>query len=232
MRAIKALAALLLYPQHELVEALETINRAIEEEPSLPRDRIVSITSLVTQLQQGNLLDLQESYVELFDTTPSHSLHLFHHLYGDAHERGRALTDLLDLYRLNGYRPASNELPDYLPMFCEFVAQLPRSEAKTLLGTALPVFEILERRLAEQESAYASVFAALAALAEPSDDTALVAKMLQSRSAGGDKPRTLDEAWAEPVVDFKAPVIPPGSEHVIPVAPPQSTSPHRRERNR
>lgn len=231
MRVIKALGALLLYPRHELTEALEEISQAIREEPSLPRDAIVSIARLVTQLQQRDLLDLQEAYVELFDTTPAHSLHLFHHVHGDARERGRAMTDLLDLYHLNGYRPASNELPDYLPMFCEFVGQLPRSEAKTLLGTVLPVLEILKRRLAEQESAYASVFAALATVAEPGDDTAAVAKMLQSRSAAGGKPLTLDDAWAEPVVDFTTPVTHSGSEHVIRVAPPQSTSSDRRERN-
>jgi nitrate reductase delta subunit len=229
MRAIKALGSLLLYPQETMLDALEEIREEIVAEPTLPREQTLALVDFITELQRGSPLDLQETYINLFDTAPTRSLYLFQHLYGDARERGRAMTDLLDLYRAFGYQATKSELPDYLPLFCELVGQLPQIEARPLLGTALPVFELMERRLAERGSAYASVFAALAALAEPCEQTALVAGLLRGHDAPA---QSLDEAWAEPAVDFAAPV--PGSNpgEGIPCAAPRATTSAHRKRIR
>jgi len=122
MQTIKALRALLLYPSEALIETLDDIQQVIETEPLLRPEQISALGRCVDGMRNQELLDLQEQYVRLFDTTPKHALHLFQHLYGDAPARGPAMADLIEMYRDHGYQPTSTELPDYLPLFCEFAA--------------------------------------------------------------------------------------------------------------
>jgi nitrate reductase delta subunit len=76
-------------------------------------------------MRSADLLDLQETYVALFDRTPSLSLHLFEHIHGDSRERGQALVDLLTkVYEDAGLFMTSEETPDYLPLFLPNMYQL------------------------------------------------------------------------------------------------------------
>jgi nitrate reductase delta subunit len=45
-------------------------------------------------LASGDLYDLQERYVLMFDHTRSLSLHLFEHVHGESRDRGQAMIDL------------------------------------------------------------------------------------------------------------------------------------------
>jgi nitrate reductase delta subunit len=76
-----------------------------------------------------DLLDLQEDYVALFDRTPSLVLHLFEHIHGDSRDRGQALVDLLKVYEDAGLFMTSDETPDYLPLFAEYVSTLPHKDS-------------------------------------------------------------------------------------------------------
>ena len=205
MQAIKALGALLLYPQEGMIEALDEIQQVIEGEPLLGPEQILALSRFIAEMRNQGLLDLQEKYVELFDTAPARALHLFQHLYGDSSERGQAMVDMIEQYRAHGYQPMSSELPDYLPMFCEFAAQFPEPEARVLLGRALPVLEVLERRLEDAGSAYRAVFSALITLAESDEETAAIAQLLNTRTQADTDEPTIDEAWNEPSVTFSVP---------------------------
>ena len=205
MQTIKALGVLLLYPQEGMIEALDEIQQVIEAEPLLRPEQILALSRFMAGMRNQGLLDLQEQYVELFDTAPARALHLFQHLYGDSSERGQAMVDMIEQYRAHGYQPMSSELPDYLPMFCEFAAQFPEPEARVLLGRALPVLEVLERRLEEAGSAYRAVFSALVTLAESDEETAAIAQLLSARSQTDSDEQTIDEAWNEPAVTFSVP---------------------------
>jgi len=203
MLTIKALGALLHYPQEELIEALDDIQQVIEAESLLHPEQVSALDRCISGMRNQALLDLQEHYVQLFDTTPKHALYLFQHLYGDTPQRGPALADLIGMYRDYGYQPTATELPDYLPLYCEFAAQFPQAEARVLLGRALPVLELMAQRLGEEGSAYSSVFSALGSLAERSEDTGAIEKLLSVRIRGG-KNQTMDEAWKEQPVTFTA----------------------------
>ena len=204
MQTIKALGALLLYPGEEMIEALDELQQVIEAEPLLRPEQTSALGGFIAGLRDQGLLDLQEQYVQLFDTTPKHALYLFQHLYGDSPERGPAMADLIEMYRDHGYHSTAKELPDYLPLYCEFAAQFPEPEARSLLGRALPVLELIAQRLQHNGSAYAAVFSALASLAEADEDSAAIARLLSAKTRTGKGEQTMDEAWQEQPVSFTA----------------------------
>ena len=80
---------------------------------------------LLAELQTLDLYDLQERYVDLFDKTRRHSLHLFEHIHGESRDRGQAMVDLVAHYERGGLDVTANELPDYLPLFLEFLSTRP-----------------------------------------------------------------------------------------------------------
>jgi len=197
MSALKALAALLIYPEDFLKAAAAEIGEALASEPRLTPATRARLAGLVETMASADLLDLQESYVALFDRSPKLSLHLFEHVHGDSRDRGMAMVDLATLYRGHGLEIAANELPDYLPLFLEFLSQLPAAEAAPLLADASPVLGKIEGRLEGRGSAYAAVFAALREIAGTAAETAPEAPV-----ADDDSLEALDRAWEEAAVTF------------------------------
>jgi nitrate reductase delta subunit len=130
------------------------------------------------------------------------SLHLFEHVYGESRDRGQAMVNLRERYRAAGLDIASNELPDYLPLLLEFLAQCPDTEARQLLGEAAHVLRVLQERLASRGSIYAPVFAALEELGQREPEAKQLAEM---RNAEVDDPSdlaALDRVWQETEVQF------------------------------
>ena len=52
------------------------------------------LLDLIDELSHGDLLEVEERYVDLFDRGRSLSLHLFEHLHGESRDRGEAMVDL------------------------------------------------------------------------------------------------------------------------------------------
>ena len=88
----------------------------------------------------GDLYDLQERYVLLFDRTRSLSLHLFEHVHGESRDRGQAMVDLKTIYENGGLEIAATELPDFVPLFLEFLSTQPRAGGLRSAGPAGPYF--------------------------------------------------------------------------------------------
>ena len=166
-------------------------------------EQVSALGRCIAGMRNQALLDLQEHYVQLFDTTRNMPSTCSSTCMAIPRNEGPALADLIGMYRDYGYQPTAKELPDYLPLYCEFAAQFPQAEARVLLGRALPVLELMAQRLGEAGSAYAAVFSALGSLAERSEDTAAIEKLLSARIRGG-KDQTMDEAWKEQPVSFTA----------------------------
>ena len=76
---------------------------------------------------------LQEQYVATFDRGRALSLHLFEHIHGESRDRGQAMVNLLEVYRKHGFELNARELPDYIPLFLEYLAQRPVEEALSLI---------------------------------------------------------------------------------------------------
>ncbi|GAB2900795.1 nitrate reductase molybdenum cofactor assembly chaperone [Uliginosibacterium flavum] len=158
-------AALLSYPEQELLDALE------ELKPMLSPSQWQDLSPLFAQLEAEPLVRTQERYVETFDRNPSHSLHLFEHIHGESRDRGQAMVDLLQEYRSAGFEPCESELPDYVPVFIEFLSVLDHEQAEPLLNDAVHVLAAVGKRLAKNLSPYAGVFDVLVSFAsvEPQD---------------------------------------------------------------
>ena len=201
-RTLKALSALLTYPTDGLKGAVGEISEVIESETLIP-DRIrKGLHSLLTELATGDLYDLQERYVLLFDRTRSLSLHLFEHVHGESRDRGQAMIDLKTQYEQAGLMMSAGELPDFVPLFLEFLSTRPLKEACETLAQPAHIFAALAERLRKRQSAYESVFRALVALstAKPKEDD--VSTLLQSPDPDAADLAALDAAWEDEPVSF------------------------------
>jgi nitrate reductase delta subunit len=164
-QTFKVLSALLSYPAEELQEAADELCAALRDEALLPQATEADVDRLIADFAAGDLYALQERYVELFDRGRSLSLYLFEHVHGESRDRGQAMIDLKALYEKYGLLSASSELPDFLPLFLEFLSVLPVEEAREQLGQIAHIASTLEMRLCKRHAPYAVLFRALADLA-------------------------------------------------------------------
>ncbi|RJL21169.1 nitrate reductase molybdenum cofactor assembly chaperone [Paracoccus siganidrum] len=201
MKTFKALSALLSYPEADLIAALPEIDAVLHAEGLLGPKRMEEIGQLLRELRDGDLYDLQERYVLLFDRSRTLSLNLFEHVHGESRDRGGAMVDLLETYRAHGFDLAGTELPDHLPVLLEYLSTRPLAEAQAMLADAGHILVALSERLLRRETRYAAVLTALAGLAatEPADLPAALAEIPD------DDPEdlaALDAVWAEAQVTF------------------------------
>lgn len=197
---LRALSALLGYPSEELKEHGRELRDAIDQDRALPRRDQDRLGQLLDALATDELLDLQAAYSELFDRSRSLSLHLFEHVHGDNRERGQAMIDLGQQYLANGFFLEANELPDFVPVFLEYVSCLPDDEARETLGQPAHVFAALAERLDKRGSPYAAVFHGLVSLAGVRLDQEAKASVDQNTPA--EDPQDIDQEWEEAPVSF------------------------------
>lgn len=162
MQIYKLLSVLLEYPTQELIDHLDEVRAKLEQEVESSDAERETLRAFLHHLAETPLTELQADYVQTFDLTAEHSLHLTHHLFGDDRNRGPALIDLTELYKDYGVELATNELPDYLPLILEFTAYLDENEATVFLADAGKVLGVLADNLKKAESPYASLVAIVA----------------------------------------------------------------------
>ena len=186
-RALRALAALLQYPDAQLRAALPEIAEAIDGEGALSRSRSAELVALARRIAAADPYDAEADYVDTFDRGRATSLQVFEHVHGDSRERGAALVDLRSMYEQAGLRLADGEMPDHLPVILQFASTQPERTAREFLGELLHVLASIFSALVARQSPYASVLAAVIELAGGKAEAVPVAA----------EP-ALDEAWAEP----------------------------------
>ena len=133
----RVLSLLLDYPEQPLIDALPELDSALADvEPAL----CAQLAPLFTHLGgEPSLIALQETYVGTFDRQPAHSRCTCLSTCGEDRARGQAMVDLIEEYRAHGFEPVSHELPDYLPLFLEFLSLCAADEARRLLDDAVHV---------------------------------------------------------------------------------------------
>ena len=198
----KALSALLSYPTADLKAAIPELAAVIEAEALVPDEQRRVLDELLGRIADCDLYDLQEQYVLQFDRTRSLSLHLFEHVHGESRERGPAMVDLQLLYERGGLVIDARELPDYLPLFLEFLSTLPIAEARDLLREPLHIIAALGERLKRRESAYAAIAFALVSIAEELPETAAVSALLEVPDDDPNDLAALDSVWEEAAIEF------------------------------
>lgn len=201
-RTYRALALLLSYPTGETAALMPSAMQALAVDGIVPMSLVRRLSPLAQELAKNDLYDVQARYVDLFDRTRSLSLQLYEHVHGESRDRGQAMVELLKLYSSHGLELTAKELPDYLPVFLEFLSQRPAEEAAALLGQAAHVLEALRERLEKRQSIYARVFDALVALVEADRNPEALKALMQEPEDNPDDLEALDRAWAEEQVTF------------------------------
>jgi nitrate reductase delta subunit len=204
MLTFKVLSALLSYPEPCLQDALGEAGAIVRNEAVVPAAAQPALLAFLETLRQEDVWIAQERYVALFDRVRSLSLHLYEHVHGESRDRGQAMVDLAETYRMHGLEISKRELPDYLPLFLEFLAELPLAVARAYLVEAAPIIAALRQRLEERESPYAAVMASVGAIAAVAVDPATVADILAMLPPEDDTPAALDRRWEEEAVSFLA----------------------------
>ena len=206
MKTFKVISLLLMYPESDWLAALPELEDALASEAGFNGDAHARLAPLFGLLRQSKPIELQENYVATFDRNPSHSLHLFEHIHGESRDRGSAMIDLLQEYWKHDFDASSAELPDYVPLFLEFLSLLPADEALALLGDAVHVLATIGRKLDASGSSYATAFQVLEALSP-----------VAAQELAEPPVRDMDEAMERfgPSADGVEPLLKPGPQVAV-----------------
>lgn len=140
----QAASLLLGYPDESLIERLDLIEQAVGQ-TSAAADFAPLIAKLRTDPGAA-----RNDYVQEFDISKRHALHLTFWTDGDTRRRGEALAAVKQVYRDSGLLvDLHGELPDHLPLVLEFAAIGDPQRGRELLIKYRPSLEMLRLRLAE-----------------------------------------------------------------------------------
>lgn len=204
MKTYQVLSLLLSYPRQDWVGHASEFIPVLESEQLISKKHLKALSGLIDHLTEGDLLDIQAEYVSTFDRSPAHSLHLFEHIHGESRDRGQAMVDLMEMYNANGYGLATSELPDFLPVFLEFLSSGSPQEASSVLGETAKVLMLIKERLAKKSNHYRHVFAALVELADAKVNRKEIKQMV-AKEKNEVTYEDIDNQWVEPEAFGKNP---------------------------
>ncbi|HEY0208695.1 nitrate reductase molybdenum cofactor assembly chaperone [Acerihabitans sp.] len=204
MISLKIIGRLLDYPDPSLWAAGEELNAALGAAGELTVQQAARLTGFIDGFCAQPLLDAQEAYCDLFDRGRATSLLLFEHVHGESRDRGQAMVDLLAQYRAAGLELDSRELPDFLPLYLEYLSSRAPAPAREGLADIAPILALLGARLRARSNDYALLFDVLLELSGSELRGASLDDNV-AREARDDTPAALDAVWEEEQVKFLAP---------------------------
>ena len=204
MDILKVIALLLDYPSQAAAQHAEEFASAIRGAEEISPAHRNALLETLDDIYGGELLDAEECYTGLFEQGRSLSLHLFEHVHGESRDRGQAMVDLMAEYSNHGFELDARELPDYIPLFLEYLANRPHLEAREWLADVSHILALLGARLVQRQSAYANLFKSLLLIAGRSDelDEKLAAQVALEEA--DNTAEALDKEWEEVAVTFAA----------------------------
>lgn len=201
MISLKVIARLLDYPEQALFDHQQALVEALEPASELDLHHSAQLILFIRRFCARPLLDVQAEYCELFDRGRATSLLLFEHVHGESRDRGQAMVDLMAQYREAGLEIDSRELPDFLPLYLEYLASRNPAEARGGLQDITPILALLGARLQQRESPYAVLFDLLLTLSG-SEVQAQALESQVAKEARDDTPQALDAVWEEEQIKF------------------------------
>lgn len=150
------------YPHPDVVEALPGLAAALREhKQDVP---VRELLAVIDQLSQIEPEQLRRDYVETFDLTRRHALHLSYWTEGDTRRRGEVLGAFKQIYRDSGQVVRlDGELPDHLPVVLEFAAVVDPKAGTELLQKYRASLELLRIELEDDKSPWAGAIRAVCA---------------------------------------------------------------------
>lgn len=170
-----------MYPDLNIKNNNILILNSLKDDTSIKKDYIKLMSSFINYLNSNDLIFLQENYVSIFDRQKKFSLYLFEHIHGDSRDRGSAIIDLQNLYKNYNFEISEcKELPDYIPLFLEFISLISEKDACNMLGDIINIISLLKRRLDFIQSPYSNIFNILENLSTKKPDHKIIEKILNS----------------------------------------------------
>ena len=163
---LKALAYLLIYPDHVLIENLEKIKSVLSHSTRLSKSEGETLKNFIQMLTSSPLTEIQSLYVSTFENNRNRCLNLFEHLEGESKDRGASMVHLIKLYGDYGLEFSSHELPDFLPAVLEFLSGLNNTDTEIWLSSIAPLIAILDSELMVIKNPWSAVTGALLTLAK------------------------------------------------------------------
>ncbi len=197
MKTFKLLGLLLTYPEGTVYSASDELLQTLRSEALLPEKFIKKIEIFLTTQKAQDLMAVQEDYVETFDRGRAHCLHLFEHIHGESRDRGQAMVDLSETYAKKSLHIDSGELPDYLPLFMEYLSRCEPQDATELLGEAIDVIAVIGAKLKKRKSPYADIFASIEVLSAAKTDAEKIKTALKEAHRDPETLEELDKQWRE-----------------------------------
>lgn len=201
MKILALLARLIDYPTQDLVDAQDEVVKVIANDQNLSQDDKHDLIRFLDDRVAMDILDWQSDYDALFERGRSLSLLLFEHLHGESRDRGQAMIDLIAQYKEAGLQLDQKELPDYIPLFLEFLSTQGNDNAKAWLQDIAHILAVLKVRLEQRDSDYEPLFKALVNLSE----APVVYDELWEQVKGekrDDTKEAIDKVWEEEMVKF------------------------------
>ncbi|USQ86005.1 nitrate reductase molybdenum cofactor assembly chaperone [Streptomyces phaeoluteigriseus] len=222
---LRLCSLLLQYPDTELTAARPMLTATVEALPPSPAaEDLADFTAWLTGEETD---DLERHYVEMFDLRRKSSLYLTYYLHGDTRRRGMALLTLNQRYKAAGWDIDGGELPDHLPVVLEFAALAGPGGGEAPLRQHRRGLELIHRALADADSPYRHVLAALLTLLPPPTeaDRAAVAQLVAegppNEEVGLDPYGTYGEGEFAPPGTFVPPMAAPPTR--VPPADPTTS---------
>jgi len=197
MKTFKLLGLLLTYPSDQLQAAAGSFAEVFEDEDLLTRRQIKSLQPMLDDYANNDLIELQEQYVNTFDRSRNQCLYLFEHIHGESRDRGAAMVDMKEMYARKGLDISSNELPDYLPLFLEYLSFCELDEAIDLLADAIDVIATIGMHLDRNKSIFASIFNVLENMPNINVDKKKVALAVKNAPKDPETFDEIDKEWEE-----------------------------------
>jgi nitrate reductase molybdenum cofactor assembly chaperone NarJ/NarW len=202
MKLLNLLSLLLDYPEDNSPALIAELKKTVSL-IHIPEQTQQQLCYFLDHLAKHSLLDLQSDYDGLFERGRALSLHLFEHVHGESRDRGQAMVNLQQQYKAAGLDINAKELPDYLPLYLEFLSTQGEENARIGLEEVAPILALLCCRLEKRESAYAGLFHCLIWLSDSQVDLNELRKQMEQEKPDN-TPEALDKVWEEEVVDFSA----------------------------
>lgn len=157
---LSALAALLLYPRHQLISDLSRINHILQSSKHISAQAKEILRAFISAMSSAPLNTLQSVYLASFEDENKLTL-------ADREQKSiEALKRLEELYSKHGQKFEPSDVPNFLPAILEFLSTLSFSEALTWIKVAKPVFEDMDRKLLNISSPWLAVSTTLLSIDE------------------------------------------------------------------
>ena len=200
MQVLQVISLLLDYPKPELVEARAELEQMIQQS-SLSADDKAALEAFIEHRTSMSLMDWQSEYDGLFERGRALSLLLFEHVHGESRDRGQAMVDLMNQYKTAGLDLGVKELPDYIPLYLEFLSTQGDENARLGLEEVAHILALLTARLEQRGSNYSLLFQTLLSISGVQIDLDDVRQQIANEKRD-DTSKELDKVWEEEAVTF------------------------------